>query len=146
MQVLLIISIAFWALALVLYILTKIVPPLGRHWLFRGLWIRCWNYMGPNAIIRILNIEFMLVLFAGFTVFRKELLLLATGELKTSLTTEMYVLGGGICIPLFLALLIPCCNKDTLRKPVIEISMNTLYYKSNLRDCASKAYPLLLIC
>mmetsp|Transcript_36171 Transcript_36171/g.55549 ORF Transcript_36171/g.55549 Transcript_36171/m.55549 type:complete len:104 (-) Transcript_36171:1256-1567(-) len=103
--------------------------------------------MGPNALIRILFLEFILVLFAGFTVFRKELFLLTTGEFDPStLTTEMYVLAGALGIPLLLSLILPCCSKEMLRKPVIEISMNTLYYKSNLRDCFSKMYPLLLLC
>jgi len=43
----------------------------NRKWPCQALFVRVWNYMGLNALIRIFILQYVLVLFAGYVVFRK---------------------------------------------------------------------------
>jgi len=150
MKVLAAFCILFWVIAFIIYLLGKVIKPLGRHWFYRGLYVRCWNYMGVNAILRLLHVEFILVLFAGYVVYRKQLYEMyekvAKGEVYTiEMSSELITLCVLLSVPLLATLIIPCCKKEYLRKKEIEVTFNTLYYKSNLRSFASKLYMFTLL-
>jgi len=43
---------------------------------------RFWNFMGFNGLLRVLIVEFILVLFSGYVNFEKDILLLKMGQLE----------------------------------------------------------------
>jgi len=89
--------------------------------------------MGLNAILRILLLEYILVIFSGFVTFRTELYAIYNGSIEESqLSNEFLTFGACLAIPLLLAILLPCCKKECLSKERTELNINTYYYKSNL--------------
>jgi hypothetical protein len=60
----------FWIFSAFLYCITRRMRRGSIKWWIISIQDRCWNFMGMNAVIRILQLEFMLVIFSGFVAFR----------------------------------------------------------------------------
>ena len=43
----------------------------NRKWPCQAFFVRVWNYMGLNGLIRIFILQYVLVIFSGYVVFRK---------------------------------------------------------------------------
>ena len=43
----------------------------NRKWPCQAFLVRVWNYMGLNGLIRIFILQYVLVIFSGYVVFRK---------------------------------------------------------------------------
>lgn len=102
--------------------------------------------MGVNAILRVLFLQYILVIFAGYTVFRTRITKIYLGKLKDlDMDREFASFAFCIFIPIMISTVLTCMPKERLRKEYTEITFNTLYYKSNLKSFWSKAYLLLFL-
>ena len=72
MRVFLFFLIPFWVISFVMYMILRKNESLRENWKYMGIFKRTWGYMGTNALIRILFLQYIMVLYAGFVVFRSE--------------------------------------------------------------------------
>ena len=102
--------------------------------------------MGVNAIFRVLFLQYILVIFAGYTVFRTRLTKIYLGEIKDlDMDREFASFAFCISIPIIIAVVVIFMPKERLREEYTELTFNTLYYKTNLKSFWSKAYFLLYL-
>lgn len=117
-----------------------------------GIFKRIWGYMGANALIRILFLQYIMVLYAGFVVFRTEVTKIYSNYYKNNtfdysdLDAPMFMSFIILVLaPWILAMVSACSSKEKLRHEYVELSFNTLYYKANLKSFWSKAYPMVFL-
>lgn len=139
-------ALIFTLVAIPLVIMKRNKPEVQEHWKFNAIFARFWGYTGPNMILRLLHLEFLMVLLAGYVTMRKQLMELVGGNIQNiEMTGEFMMLIVLLLAPFLICLVITFISKETLRKTFVEYSMNTLYHKANLRRFASKGYPFLLL-
>jgi len=61
-----------WAISGVMFLVYRKSKKLQEGWKFKYVLVRIWNYMGFNALLRILNISFFMVIFSGYVTFDKK--------------------------------------------------------------------------
>lgn len=147
MRVLLFVVLLFWITIAVLFAVLRAKNVACKEgWLFPAVFRRFYNFMGPNALLRVLVVEFLLVMFAGYVAFDKQYKLIRHGKFKdVAMGAEFTSYIVCLAIPLLVAAAIPTRSKEFLRREPIELSLNTFYYKADLMQRSSKAYPLVLL-
>ena len=152
MRVLLFFLIPFWVVSFVMYMIQRKNESLRANWKYMGIFKRFWGYMGSNALIRILFLQYIMVLYAGFVVFRVEVTKIYSNYYKndtfdySGLDAPMFMSFTILVLaPLIIAMVSACQSKEKLREEYVELSFNTLYYKANLKSTWSKAYPLVFL-
>jgi hypothetical protein len=135
-----------------MYYIQRKNESLRENWKYMGIFKRTWGYMGSNALIRILFLQYIMVLYAGFVVFRTEVTKIYSNYYKSNtldysgLDVPMFMsFTLLVLVPWILAMVSACSSKEKLRQEYVELSFNGLYYKANLRSFWSKAYPLVFL-
>ena len=102
--------------------------------------------MGPNAIFRIVLLQYIMVLFAGYITMNKQIIQIYNGDLKNiEMSGEFVTFVFMTLTPLIVCLPMICLSKETLRNPYLEWNVGTAYWKANLISKWSKGYPFLLL-
>ena len=122
MRVFLIFMIPFWIVSFTLYMILRKSETLKDNWKFMGVFKRFWGYMGANALIRILFLQYIMVLYAGVVTFRTELT-----KIYISYYYEDTIDISGLDAPIFMsftilvllpwvvAMISACSSKERLR-------------------------------
>lgn len=101
--------------------------------------------MGFNALLRVLNVSFLMVLFSGYVNFDKKVKMVEYGHhFEVKIDSEATALAFCLFIPIFVQSALPFVKKEKLRNEPIELTFNGMYYKSNQASFYSKVYPLTL--
>lgn len=130
-------------IALIVYFVTK---PCRDNWVVAAVPTRFWTFMGINAVLRILILEYTLCLYAGWVTLRKQILQAASGSIDgLAMDTEFATFAFIMLIPAIILVTLPFLPKETLRSPALECTIGTVYVKANLRSRWSKAYPAILL-
>ena len=144
--------IPFWVISFIMFMIQRKSETLRENWKFMGIFKRCWGYMGTNGLIRILFLQYIMVLYAGFVVFRTEVTKIYSNYYKNNkldysgLDAPMFMSFVFLVLaPWILAMVSACSSKERLRNEYTELSFNTLYYKANLKSFTSKAYPMVFL-
>lgn len=144
MQFLIFMVFLSWIISAMLEVAYVKKERLQNLWIYRYVKRRFWYFCGVNALVRILYMEFLMVLIAGFLAYDKEFRLLAAGKVPhETLDFEVFYFLVCTLIPITLTAGLPFVSKDILREERVEINIDTLYYKSNLSKWTGKVYPLL---
>lgn len=119
---------------------------LDKNWKFKAMLRRMWTWIGFNGLLRIIILQYMMVLFAFYITNRKQVILLQKGELnQMDLSVEVLTVSFFTIVLAVVLLSLPFLSKKKLRHPYLESCISTVYYKANLSSVRSKAYPLLLM-
>ena len=72
----------FWIGTFLLFIYMRFFQqPTKNYWIWRAVLRRLWNYMGPNALIRLITIEYLLIIFAAYVTLQTQINLMREGQL-----------------------------------------------------------------
>ena len=130
-------------------LLSAIFYGIGRkieNWKFWSFMMRIWGYAGPNMFLRIMFMEYILFIFAGFVSLRSQFMQVMSGDIdQIKAPMEIFCLFFLVLIPLVISIVLPCISKEKLRKERAEWCLDTLYHKSNLRSFSSKGYLFILL-
>jgi len=73
MKVFLILVGGCWGFSALMFIVYKLSSTARDSWKFKYVFFRVWNFMGFNAVMRVLNVSFLMVLFSGYVTFEKKI-------------------------------------------------------------------------
>lgn len=92
-----------WTISAVMFLIYKISSKARESWKFKYVLVRIWNFMGFNAIIRVLNISFLMVLFSGYVTIDKKIKMVDYGHhFEVKVDNEVMALAFCLFIPIIL--------------------------------------------
>jgi hypothetical protein len=85
-----------------------------RPWFPRAVVRRFWYYLGVNGLIRLLIINFILVIFAGYVVYQRQIIEYLINKKPIQMSIELTVLIVALSIPCLLSIFVTFAPKDIL--------------------------------
>jgi drug/metabolite transporter (DMT)-like permease len=100
----------------IVWILTRANDSVRNSWRTHSCLKRMWTYMGVSAIFRIVLLQYIMVLFAGYITMNKQIVQLYNGDIKNiEMTGEFLTFTFMTLTPLLILIPLPCLSKETLR-------------------------------